>query len=73
MEQELVDFSVNKWTKAGIRDDEMTASELSLQLDAFEDLIYVSKKPSFDRHKYDHCSSKWGVQFEMIKYCYDND
>ena len=68
--QEAINFSVGKWTKRGVRQDSMVNHTLGQIIDGWEDLIYASKQSNFNRSKYQSCSTKWGIQFDMVIYCY---
>jgi hypothetical protein len=67
--QQLVDFSVNQWTKHGNRNDQMVGFQLSKELDAYEDLIYEKHQPGFDPVLLKNCFTKWGIQFSMVNHC----
>lgn len=69
--QAAVNHSINNWTKRGARDDRMVYYTLNKMIDGFEDLAYMSKQPGWNQAKHDGCYAKWGVQFDMVSYCYN--
>jgi hypothetical protein len=71
--QPVVDWAIHKWTKHGIRDDEMVAYELHQQTDAFEDLKYDMRQPSLSQDKLTACFNQYGLEFTMVEYCYKRD
>lgn len=70
--QAALDLSLKKWTKRGIRDDAMAAYELRQITEGFEDMVYMSKQPGWNSSKYTACVNQWGVDFNMVAYCYKN-
>jgi protein involved in sex pheromone biosynthesis len=71
--KDALDYTVKQWTKRGMRSDKMVASSLGHIADAFEDLQYESKQPSFDARKYLYCQGQWTFRFDMVRYCYKED
>jgi hypothetical protein len=67
--QDLIDNIGKHWTKGGIRDDHIMGYVLEDELDAFEDLVFYSKKPEFDLDKYqlyyNNNSSVFGINFHI--------
>jgi hypothetical protein len=71
--QPLLDYVVHEWTKKGIRQDEMVAYDMEREADAYEDLVYETKQPSYDNAKMITCYADSGIQFTMLRYCYKQD
>ena len=71
--QDAINHAVKEWTKKGMRQDSMVAHTLQKITDGFEELVLASKKPGFNQAKYKACYSQWGVQFNMVWYCYEKD
>lgn len=71
--QAVIDHAVKKWTKKGMRQDAMVAFTLKQITDGFEELVIAASKPGFDKLKVQKCSATWGVQFDMVWYCYKKD
>jgi TPR repeat protein len=76
--QDVIDHIFKDYTSGGLRNDVMVAFSLGEQLDACDDLVFASKKSTFDKDKYELCNSVYGLDsafhlnFTMIKYCYEN-
>jgi hypothetical protein len=70
--EDAQNYAVTRWTKRGMRSDNMVAYELDRIVDGFEDLQYEAKQPSFDQRKYYSCEQQWKFNFEMVNYCYKN-
>jgi len=68
--QDVINFSIKEWTKAGVRQDSMVKFSMAKIIDGWEDMVYESKQPGFNKAKHQSCQSKWGVQFNMVAYCY---
>lgn len=68
--QAVIDFAIKKWTKTGIRQDSMVHYAIQQMTEGWEDLAYEAKQPQFNPHKYQSCLGKWGIQFDMVMYCY---
>ena len=68
--QDAINFSIKEWTKAGVRQDSMVKFSMAKIIDGWEDMVYESKQPGFNKAKHQSCQSKWGVQFNMVAYCY---
>lgn len=68
--QAAVDYSLKKWTKRGVRQDSMVHYQLNKITEGYEDLVYMSKQPGWDKAKHDSCSRQWGVDFQMVVFCY---
>jgi hypothetical protein len=68
--QDAVNLAINEWTKKGLRNDRMVAHSLTRITDGFEELVLAYKKPGFNQSKYDACFRNWGVDFNMVWYCY---
>jgi len=68
--QAVVDLAIKKWTKAGIRQDSMVHYAIQQMTEGWEDLAYEAKQPQFNANKYQSCQGKWGIQFDMVMYCY---
>jgi hypothetical protein len=67
----ILSKAIKAWTKRGARDDEMTAYEFHKQADAFEDLEYEKKQPSFSQAALNACAAEYeNGGFDMIEYCY---
>jgi hypothetical protein len=71
--QELVDYSVAKWTKRGVRDDSMVQFAFNQQIEGWLDLEYDRKQPNWNQDKFLSCYHHWGVQFDMAAFCYKKD
>lgn len=71
--QDAINHSIKEWTKKGTRQDSMVAHTLVRITDGFEELVLASKKTGFNQVKYQSCYGKWGVQFDMVWYCYQKD
>jgi len=56
-----------------MRQDEMVAFTLKQITDGYEELVIAASKPGFDKPKVQKCAAKWGVQFDMVWYCYNKD
>jgi hypothetical protein len=70
--QEAINYSLDKWTQRGITTYNMTHYTLKEIVEGFEDIEYEKKQPNFNNRKLNDCSKKWGIQFQMISYCYSN-
>ena len=70
--QQVIDNAIAEWTKAGVRVDSMVHFTISQNIDAWEDLVYESKQPAFDKGKFKRCQKEWGVAFNMVSFCYKN-
>jgi hypothetical protein len=68
--QEAINFSIAKWSKAGIRQDRMVKFSIKKIVDGWEDMVYESKQPSYNKAKHQSCQSKWAVQLDMVAHCY---
>jgi hypothetical protein len=68
--QDVVNFSIKEWTKSGVRQDSMVKFSMAKIIDGWEDMAYESKQPGFNKAKLQLCQNKWGVQFNMVAYCY---
>jgi len=68
--QDVINFSIKEWTKSGIRQDSMVKFSMAKIIDGWEDMIYVFKQSGFNKAKHQSCQRKWGVQFNMVAYCY---
>lgn len=67
-----VDYSLGQWTKRGVVQFSMVKFQLEQITEGFEDLVYLSEQPGWDKRKYERCSRDWGVQFNMVVFCYEN-
>jgi hypothetical protein len=70
--QLAVNFAVNKWTGRDWRQDSMVYRELYLITEGYEDLLYLSQQPKWEKSKYESCLYKWGIQFNNVVRCYKN-
>lgn len=70
--QAAVDYSLGEWTKRGVIQFSMVKFQLEQITEGFEDLVYLSEQPGWDKRKYERCSRDWGIQFNMVVYCYEN-
>lgn len=68
--QDAVDYSINEWTKRGVRQDRMVNHSLKQITEGYEDLMYMSKQPGWNNARYQKCLGEWGIQFNMVVYCY---
>ena len=71
--QEAVNFSLKKWTNRGVRQDEMVFYALNKITEGWEDLLYLQKQPGWNQNRFKACSAKWGIEFDMVVYCYKGD
>jgi hypothetical protein len=53
--QAVIDDAVQKWTKRDYRRDEMVDYEIGLQIDAYLDMDYELKQPSFEKQTFERC------------------
>lgn len=70
--QAAVDYSLGEWTKRGVVQFSMVKFQLEQITEGFEDLVYLSEQPGWDRRKHERCSRDWGIQFNMVVFCYEN-
>lgn len=70
--QSAVNFSMEKWTKRNVTQFSMVHYNLNKITEGYEDLVYMSKQPGWKQTKYDACQQQWGIQFDMVVYCYKN-
>lgn len=68
----IVDSAIVKWTSKGQRQDRMVEHTVSREIESYLDMQYEATQVTFDRQKFDRCSSKWGIQYSMTSYCYKN-
>lgn len=71
--QFVLDYAIQRWTKKGIRNDEMVAYTFGQQVDAYEDIAYEVRQPTFNKGRMTSCYAHWGINFEMLHYCYKKD
>jgi len=67
-----LDHSVAEWSKRGVIQFSMVKFQLEQIAEGFEDIVYLSQQPGWDERKYQRCSRNWGVQFNMVVFCYEN-
>jgi hypothetical protein len=70
--QSAINHSVQEWTKKGSRQDSMVYYTLNNMIDGWEELSYQSKKPNFNKSKFQSCQQKWDFDYNMVLYCYKN-
>lgn len=68
--QSAVNFSIEKWTKRNVTQFSMVHFSLNKITEGYEDIVYMSKQPDWQKTKYDACQKQWGIQFDMVDYCY---
>lgn len=68
--QSAVNFSMEKWTKRNVTQFSMVHFSLNKITEGYEDIVYMSKQPGWQKSKYDSCQKQWGIQFDMVVYCY---
>jgi hypothetical protein len=70
--QSAVNFSMEKWTKRNVTQFSMVHFSLNQITEGYEDLIYMQKTTGLKKTKFDACHQEWGIQFNMVVYCYKN-
>jgi len=70
--QSAVDYTLGEWTKRGVTQFSMVKFQLEQITEGFEDIVYLSEQPGWDKRKYERCSRDWGIQFNMVVFCYEN-
>ena len=77
--QAVVDAAIRKWTKRGMRNEEMVAHEVGQQIDAYLDIKYASEHSSFRRDALAQCQAEgssnddpdWKApDWRSVLYCY---
>jgi hypothetical protein len=51
----------------------MVAYDMERETDAYEDIVYEIKQPSFDKAKLTACFAHWGIWFTQLRFCYKED
>ena len=68
--QSAINFSMEKWTKRNVTQFSMVHFNLNKITEGYEALVYMSKQPGWQNNKYEACQQQWGIQFDMVVYCY---
>lgn len=68
--QNAVDYSINMWTKRGSRADDLVFFTLNEITEGYEDMLYESQKPGWNKAKYASCSKLSSFRFDLIMFCY---
>lgn len=70
--QSAIDFVIEKNTKRGVRDDSQVNYRLDSITEGFENIKYAMKQQNSNNSKMESCYSHWGIQLDMVYYCYEN-
>jgi hypothetical protein len=68
--QPLLDYFVREWTEKGLRRDSAVAANMEVETNAYEDIVYEIRQPSFDKAKLTSCFADWGIRFTQLLECY---
>jgi hypothetical protein len=72
---ELLPKIWDQWTKSGLTQYSMVKHGMEQEIDAFLDIEYEAKQPSYNKSKMEQCMDQWENHespWTMTKHCYEN-